>query len=103
MPSLVCSAQKCTYNDNMYCSKGEIEVGGDEADTSEETCCASFKERTGNSTANSVGSASEHIDVACEACDCKYNNEKVCHADKIGIVGASASRCEHTECGTFEN
>ena len=46
MPSLVCSAQSCVYNNGMYCSKGDIKVGGDNAETSEETCCTSFRART---------------------------------------------------------
>lgn len=29
MAMLVCSAQKCVYNDGMYCSKGDIKVGGE--------------------------------------------------------------------------
>ena len=28
MPELVCSAQSCVYNNAMYCSRGDIEVGG---------------------------------------------------------------------------
>lgn len=102
MPALVCSAQKCVYNKEMYCSKDKIQVGGDSAKTSEDTCCASFVERSGDNMSNSVGTATEHTGVACEACDCKHNHETECHADKIGIVGASASRQENTECGTFE-
>ncbi len=31
MAMLVCSAQKCVYNDGMYCSKGDIKVGGENA------------------------------------------------------------------------
>ena len=32
MPELVCSAQSCVYNNAMYCSRGDIEVGGRECD-----------------------------------------------------------------------
>ena len=46
MAMLVCSAQKCVYNDGMYCSKGDIKVGGENATRVQETCCTDFTERT---------------------------------------------------------
>lgn len=102
MPLLVCSAQRCVYNDGMYCSKGDIKVGGEEASTPQETCCASFVDRTGQDGKSSMGSPSQHIDVDCEACKCRYNEDCKCHADKIGIVGSAAHKCGQTECGTFD-
>ena len=45
MPSLVCSVQNCVYNNAMYCSKGDIQVGGEEARKCQETCWQSFQER----------------------------------------------------------
>ena len=45
MAMLVCSAQKCVYNDGMYCSKGDIKVGGENATRVQETCCTDFTER----------------------------------------------------------
>ena len=48
MPLLVCSAMSCIYNKGEYCSKGDITVGGKEAEQPGETCCESFMARTGN-------------------------------------------------------
>ena len=45
MPELVCSAQSCVYNNAMYCSRGDIEVGGRNATVCQDTCCESFKEQ----------------------------------------------------------
>lgn len=87
----------------MYCSKGDIKVGGEEANTSEETCCASFKERTSESAKSSMGTPSLKIDVACEACECSYNKDYICDAEKIDIAGVTAHDCEQTECNTFIN
>lgn len=102
MPLLVCSAQRCVYNDGMYCSKGEIQVGGEEACRPQETCCSSFRERTKENGRNSMGTPSQTIHVDCEACQCRYNSDYKCHADKIGIAGAGACECEQTECSTFD-
>ena len=51
---------------------------------------------------SSMGSPSQKIKVACEACECKYNEDRVCEAGKIDISGVSACKCEQTECSTFQ-
>ena len=55
MAMLVCSAQKCVYNDGMYCSKGDIKVGGENATRVQETCCTDFTERTTQGAKSSMG------------------------------------------------
>lgn len=101
MPLLVCSAMSCVYNKGQYCSKGDIMVGGKEAETSGETCCESFKVRTENQATSSMGTPSKTIHVDCKACHCQYNKEYKCTASQIDIAGASAKQSEQTECGTF--
>ena len=102
MPLLVCSAQKCVYNNGMYCSKGDIQVEGADANAPQDTCCASFKERSKDQAASSMGTPSQTIDVDCKARHCCFNEDCKCTANKIGIVGAAACECEQTECGSFE-
>lgn len=101
MPALVCSAQNCIYNNAMYCSRGDIEVAGEEAKVCQDTCCASFKERTHDSVRCAVGSPSTKIEIDCEAQNCKYNEKCKCHAEHVDISGAAACKCEQTECVTF--
>ena len=43
MTILKCSATTCAYNEDMLCSRGEINVMGDSAKSSEETSCGSFR------------------------------------------------------------
>lgn len=102
MPLLSCSAVKCIYNTEHYCSKGDIMVDGDEAVKSSETCCSSFCERGTDSASNCVSEPSGHIAVDCSACNCRYNEEEVCHAEKVDICGPNACQCKQTECGTFD-
>ena len=102
MPSLVCSVQNCVYNNAMYCSKGDIMVGGEQAQKCQETCCESFQERKTDSAKSSMGTPSQQIKVACKAHNCTYNQECECHAEKITIAGAGACNCRETECVTFE-
>lgn len=102
MPALECAARTCLYNRDEYCSKGDIKVGGEDAKDIDDTCCTSFVEGAEESVRNSVGSPSEHIDVACDACTCMYNESRICDADRIHIAGAAASNKEDTACGTFE-
>lgn len=102
MPALVCSAQNCVYNNAMYCSKGDIKVGGEDAKVCQDTCCASFQERRHESAKSSMGSPSTHIDIKCEATNCKYNDKCVCNAKHVDISGAAACNCDETECVTFD-
>lgn len=103
MPALVCSAQNCVYNNAMYCSKGDIKVGGENAQVCQDTCCESFQERRYDSAKSSVGTPKTNIDIKCEAEQCKYNDSCVCHADHVDIAGAAACRCGETECVTFDD
>ena len=102
MPSLVCSAQNCVYNNAMYCSKEDIKVGGEQARKCQDTCCESFQERRHDSVKSSVGIPSAHTDIRCEATKCKYNGDRACHAKNVDISGAAAHKEVETECVTFE-
>ena len=102
MPALVCSAQNCVYNNAMYCSRGDIEIGGQDAKVSQDTCCQSFEERKRDSAKSSMGSPSFHADIKCEAVHCKYNENCACHAEHVDVSGAAACCCDETECVTFD-
>lgn len=39
---IICSAEKCTYNENTYCTAGHVDIEGCNARCSKETMCASF-------------------------------------------------------------
>ena len=45
MPELKCTVQTCVHNQQFLCNLDKIEVGGNKAKRSEETCCDSFQER----------------------------------------------------------
>ena len=95
MPLLSCSAQNCVYNEDKYCSKGDILVQGDEAQTAcEEAGEGSYK--------NSVGTPSATVQIDCTACKCHYNENNRCMAGQVDISGQSACTCTQTECSTFE-
>lgn len=103
MPLLNCTARTCVYNKEEYCSKGDIVVDGSNAKVADETCCSSFVERSGNATNSaSEGCGCKTIAVDCKACQCAFNNQEKCSADKITIAGASACNCNETKCGSFE-
>ena len=102
MPLLSCSAQNCVYNEDKYCSKGDILIQGDEAQTACETCCSSFKEAGEGSYKNSVGTPSATVQIDCTACNCHYNENNRCMAGRVDISGQSACTCNQTECSTFE-
>ncbi|MGN1146060.1 MAG: DUF1540 domain-containing protein, partial [Acetatifactor sp.] len=45
MADLKCAVTNCTYNDDCYCCKGDIMVGGKHACRHEDTCCESFAQK----------------------------------------------------------
>ncbi len=103
MTYLKCSATTCIYNKNELCSKGDINVLGSDASTSADTCCGSFRERTSDTASNSCaeGCGKKEIQVACQACNCSYNNACKCTAGTIGIGGQGAKKSCDTTCDTF--
>ena len=79
MTILKCSATTCAYNEDMLCSRGEINVMGDSAKSSEETSCGSFREKSQgamNSAKNSCGC--ETIQIDCKAHNCTYASARAC-------------------------
>ncbi len=101
MTILDCTVTGCVYNADRCCCKGDIKVEGHSAKTMGETCCGSFRERGEKSGKNTVGKISKEIEVACEACNCKFNEDGRCSANHIGIAGGEACTCAETECASF--
>ena len=94
MTLLDCAVTGCAYNEDRCCCKGDIKVEGSEAVHQNETCCGSFVERgEKNCGCNVKEHESKKIDVACEACNCTFNENKKCSADHIGIAGGNACSC----------
>ena len=67
MTILNCSATKCIYNDNKLCSRGDIEITGDNAHRADETSCGNFRDRT---TAAMQNSGAEH-------CGCEKDQHRL--------------------------
>ena len=101
MTQLDCSVTSCLYDQDHYCAKEDITVGGSNAKKASDTCCESFKERSG-APSNSTGYATSTVNIDCEEKDCVHNRGCKCCADSVGIGGgADACQCQDTECGDF--
>lgn len=102
MPKLRCSAEGCMSNTNQYCSRGEIQVSGQSAGTSQDTCCANFSEGSGNAR-NAIDQATiQDMDIQCDAQNCMHNNSAKCHAESIDVSGYGACKCDDTCCSSFK-
>jgi len=101
MADLKCAVQNCSYNSNDCCCKGDIMVGGKHASCSEDTCCESFAEKTGDSFKSAVEHPSQYISIDCEAGKCMYNENYKCTASHVDIRGCGACDCKETACATF--
>jgi hypothetical protein len=100
MTKLDCNVVNCSYNEDNCCKRTDIRVEGSLAKTPSETSCGSFAPR-GCGCANSAGTAEKNTQVACDACECKFNRSRECSASHIGIAGGHADSSRETECGSF--
>lgn len=104
MAELKCAVSNCTYNEDCYCCKGDIMVGGKHACDCNDTCCESFVQRKEDhsSYTSSLSHPSKTISIDCEAVRCVYNSNYKCVADHVDITGCGADGCRETACATFE-
>lgn len=101
MAELKCGVENCGYNQDCYCCKGDIMVGGQHACDCGDTCCESFLQRKEDSYTSSLCHPSRTISIDCEAANCKYNSNYKCYAEHVDIKGCGAADCKETECATF--
>ena len=101
MAELKCGAKNCTYNEDSYCCKGDIMVGGKHADNMDDTCCESFIQRKNDKMTSSISHPSKVISIDCEAEKCMYNKNYKCVAEHVDIRGCNACDCRETACATF--
>ena len=102
MAELKCMAEKCNYNKERYCCKGDIMVGGTHAKTSDDTCCESFIEKRDAGYTSSTSHPSSVISIDCDAVNCVYNSNYKCIAKQVNINGQNANTSKLTSCGTFK-
>ena len=102
MTKLDCNVVNCSYNEDNCCKRMDIQVEGMKAKTSSETSCGSFAPRGCGCASAEVTEPKKETEVACEACECRFNREKKCSASHIGIAGGHADTSRETECGSFE-
>lgn len=102
MVKLDCSVVGCAYNTNNSCRREDISVGGPKAQKSSETACKSFSPKGTNTLTSGCCGAKKETKVSCDAVNCRFNEEQVCHAKHIGIAGRHAVTNGETECQSFE-
>ena len=103
MTKLDCSVVNCMYNSENSCRKEMITVGGHEAHNPSETACKSFAQRGSQGVKNAgCGMPKKETEIACDAVNCRFNENKVCAANHIKIAGKHAVTNGETECGSFE-
>lgn len=93
---LKCNATDCAFNNSMECVAGAINIRGEKADTTDDTYCSSYVDRSSNSFTNSVNYIrTDPSNISCDARKCTYNENKNCTAENVRIDAHKAS------CDTF--
>ena len=106
MTKLECHVTECASNAENSCCRNDIKISGPCACGCEQTCCASFENKSAGGAMNSRGynTPNEALQVACAAENCVYNHSGECSADSISITPCSCSTpdCKSaTECASF--
>ena len=98
MNHLGCNVTTCASNDNSCCCRPSIQVAGDSARASVETCCDSFAPcNTGASNDCGCHTPNPSLEIDCGACHCKYNKNHKCTSTNVQIEAGT----DGTECKTF--
>lgn len=109
MPLLKCGVKPCVFYEDKHCTRISIVVQGDQARIEEETHCGSFHKKERESKNDiyqiemaSLGHINEHMSVNCEATNCRFNRNLLCHAEEIKIDGTRAHHSNETFCSSFD-
>ncbi len=103
MPILECGVKTCTHNADNKCCLDSIKIEGRNANTTDGTLCSSFKLRRDGAMSNKIETVpSETSKILCEAVQCMYNEDCMCHAKGIDVCGKNACVSGETECATFQ-
>ena len=103
MTKLKCDVIHCASNNDHRCCRPEIQVDGQHAQDSCDTCCASFSAIVGDGAKNAVDYSCPNcqIPIACTAETCKYNHNGACRAETVNMSSCNAKRQSETACATF--
>ena len=82
MAQLDCNVKSCCHNEDNCC------------------CLSYFEDKSGEK--NSAQTPHVSLSIACQATNCMYNDDKVCHADHVDISGIRATAAHETVCATFQ-
>ena len=102
MTNLRCDVTSCMHNADKCCGKNSILVDGYEACDCEDTACASFDKKNEAQFTNSYETPNTGLTVECEAFNCVYNEDRMCRAQRIDIIGGQTSKVDGTACATFK-
>lgn len=105
MTKLHCDVTNCANNQNDFCCRPDIMVGGPQASVSNQTYCANFLDAASNAPRDAVDHSAPNtaLDVHCEVEKCSYNQNRACNARHIDIRTTEVNNGQvKTECATFQ-
>ena len=97
-----CTVDNCLHNSDRCCCKSEIQVDGPSAKDKAGTCCSSFDLRRHGCCKNALEHPDKKLKIECSAVSCVYNENHLCSAKQVDIIGGLAHNASATECATFQ-
>lgn len=105
MNKINCDVNNCSHNKSGVCFSNRVDIGGQGATNSYDTCCGSFLDRKHYSTlTNNTNSNGSCDALICKAFTCKYNENTICTLPSINVskVNNTAVLYSETFCDSFE-
>lgn len=99
-----CNVNNCNYNTSGTCLANKISVNGKKARTSNNTCCSSYINESGNrSFSSSTLDNNQCNTLSCNVKTCVNNAGNICALRDISITTKSdnTNSSSETYCGNF--
>lgn len=112
---LKCHATTCMYNVERLCGADVVRVEGGDTHDGDDTFCSTYTLRDAQGLVSDAGSVRlngfvnntqagpcvPEPKIECSAVNCRYNEDRLCFADELKVIGEDSKGPKQTECITF--
>lgn len=103
MAKINCAVHDCSHNKSGTCYANSVDIVGNSAQTSSDTCCGAFLSKLHYSElTNNVLSSGSCDSLKCTVETCAFQDNKLCTLDNIQVSGENAEYHTQTACVSFK-
>ena len=105
MNKINCDINNCSHNKSGICYSNRVDIGGQGATSSYNTCCGSFlDEKLYGTLTNNTNDNGPCNSLICKVSNCSYNENTLCTLSSINVTSKNqqANIYSETYCHSFE-